>query len=362
MRKQVAGPAPAAFFFVLLNLGNLMPPEASASPGLTETLANLNIFYILAIVAVLTVLRLALVGVKNAAARSVAEIFESGMIAVALVFLIIRPFILQAFYIPSPSMEPTLLGKNNSGDRILVNKFEYRTEQPHRDDVVVFRAPPAATRPDLPDDSEFIKRLIAMPGDRLEVHGGYMIVGGLRINHFKLRQTLAQAGVFGVDAQNLANQDIGIDQADHHAKYVPNGVMADAHLVTKEQLSQIFSNMPHTSVEIHPGYTVLNGTTLKEPFIAEDPDYDLKISDGQSLKNDFGTNSFRLQGESISPSQFALLWAKPTEPLPAGHYMMMGDNRNDSKDSTEWGPLEAARVVGRAQFIFWPLSRLGVIH
>ena len=60
------------------------------------------------------------------------------MIAVALVFLIIRPFILQAFYIPSPSMEPTLLGKDNSGDRILVNKFEYRTEKPHRDDVVVF--------------------------------------------------------------------------------------------------------------------------------------------------------------------------------------------------------------------------------
>ena len=42
--------------------------------------------------------------------------------------------------------------------------------------------------------------------------------------------------------------------------------------------------------------------------------------------------------------------------------MMMGDNRNDSNDSTNWGPLEARRVVGKAQVIFWPPSRLGLIH
>lgn len=335
-----------------------MPPEASASPGLTETLANLNIFYILAIVAVLTVLRLALVGVKNATARSVAEIFESGMIAVALVFLIIRPFILQAFYIPSPSMEPTLLGKNNSGDRILVNKFEYRADQPHRDDVVVFRAPLAATRPDLPDDSEFIKRLIAMPGDRLEVHSGYMMAGSKRINHPELRQELAKAGVFGPEAQAVGD----VDQADHHAKYVSNGVMADTHLVTKTELAKIFTGMESAPVSVHPGIVILNGVTLNEPFIAEDPDYDLKIYNGESLKHDYSFGIWILDGQPITQSRFNTLWAGPTQPLPAARYMMMGDNRNDSKDSTVWGPLESDRVVGRAQFIFWPLPRLGVIH
>ena len=336
-----------------------MPPEASASPGLTETLANLNIFWILAIITVLTVLRLALVRVKNPTARSAAEIFESGMIAVALVFLIIRPFILQAFYIPSPSMEPTLLGKDNSGDRILVNKFEYRTEKPHRDDVVVFRAPLAATRPDLPDDSEFIKRLIALPGDRLEVHSGYMMVGGKRINHPELRRELAKAGVFGPEAQALGD----VDQADHHAKYVEGGVLADTRLVTTTELAKIFTGMESSPVLVHPGFVILNGVTLKEPFIAEDPDYDLKINNGESLKHDYGdSEGWSLDGQAIPQDQFTTLWADPTQPLPAARYMMMGDNRNDSKDSTVWGPLEAGRVVGRAQFIFWPLSRLGVIH
>ncbi len=335
-----------------------MPPEASASPGLTETLANLNIFYILAIVAVLTVLRLALVPLRNPTARSVAEILESGMIAVALVFLIIRPFILQAFYIPSPSMEPTLLGKNNSGDRILVNKFEYRVDKPHRDDVVVFLAPLAATRPDLPDDSEFIKRLIAMPGDRLEVRSGYMMAGSKRINHPELRQELAKAGVFGPEAQAVGD----VDQADHHAKYVSNGVMADTHLVTKAELAKIFTGMESAPVSVHPGIVILNGVTLNEPFIAEDPDYDLKIYNGESLKHDYSFGIWILDGQPIPQSRFNTLWAGPTQPLPAARYMMMGDNRNDSKDSTVWGPLEARRVVGRAQFIFWPLPRLGVIR
>ncbi len=336
-----------------------MPPEASASPGVAETLANLNIFYILAIVAVLTVLRLALVPLRNPLARSVAEILESGMIAVALVFLIIRPFILQAFYIPSPSMEPTLLGKDNSGDRILVNKFEYRLDKPHRDDVVVFLAPLAATEPDLPPDSEFIKRLIALPGDRLEVHSGYMMAGTKRINHPELRRSLAGAGVFGPEAQAQGGE---VDQADHHAKYVPGGVMADTHLVTPEQLAKIF-NVEPSEVSVHPGIVILNGVTLNEPFIAEDPDYDLKINNGESLKHDFAdSEAWSLDGQAISKAQFDALWAGPTQPLPAARYMMMGDNRNDSKDSTVWGPLEAHRVVGRAQFIFWPIPRFGVIH
>ena len=101
--------------------------ETAASPSLTETLANLNILWILGIIVALSLVRLAFVSSKSETARSVSEMLESGMIAVALVFLIIRPFVIQAFFIPSPSMEPTLLGKNNSGDRILVNKFGYRS-------------------------------------------------------------------------------------------------------------------------------------------------------------------------------------------------------------------------------------------
>ena len=79
--------------------------------------------------------------------------------AMALVFFIIRPFIVQAFFIPSASMHPTLL----EHDHILVNKFIYRFREPKLGDVVVFKSPPEAN----PDGQErdFIKRVVGIPGD-----------------------------------------------------------------------------------------------------------------------------------------------------------------------------------------------------
>ncbi len=337
----------------------MQPPftDTPSPAGLTETLANLNILWILAIVAGLTVLRLAFVYLPSDHARSFAEILESGMIAVALVFLIIRPFVLQAFFIPSPSMEPTLLGKDGSGDRILVNKFGYRFGKPQHDDVVVFLAPPAA----MAGDPEFIKRLIGLPGDRLESVAGVVTINGKPHNHADLRQTLADAGEFGPEAKANSEPDL---QADHHVKFVAGGVLADNHLVTKERLAQIYTGQKDIPVSVTPGYNIRNGERLAEPFIAEDPDYDMKIYHGEPIKHEHGPyqEDFKWNNKPLSPMEFQQEFAQPTEPLPAGHYMMMGDNRNDSNDSTNWGPLEERRVVGKAQLIFWPPSRLGVIH
>ena len=337
----------------------MQPPfsEAPSTVGLTETLANLNILWILTIIAGLTVLRLAFVYLPSDHARSFAEILESGMIAVALVFLIIRPFVLQAFFIPSPSMEPTLLGKDGSGDRILVNKFAYRLGRPHRDDVVVFLAPPAA----MAGDPEFIKRLIGLPGDKIESVAGVVTIGGKTHNHNDVRQTLADAGEFGADAKANPAPDL---QADHHVRFVPDGVLADGRLITKQRLSEIYTSQKDTPVTVTPGYNIRNGEKLSEPFVAEDPDYDMKIYRGKPLKHDHGPYQelFEWDDKQISPMEFQQEFAQPTEPIPAGQYLMMGDNRNDSRDSTVWGPLEERRVVGRAQLIFWPPSRLGIIH
>jgi signal peptidase I len=334
-----------------------MLTDNPASSGLTETLANLNILWILAIIAVLTILRLAFVYLPSDIARSAAEILESGMIAVALVFLLIRPFVLQAFFIPSPSMEPTLLGKNGSGDRILVNKFEYRLGKPRHDDVVVFLAPPAA----MEGDPEFIKRLIGLPGDKLETVAGIVTINGEPHNHADLRQKLADAGEFGPDAKSYDGPDL---QADHHVKFVADGVLADNRLITKERLAEIYTGQKDSPVTVQPGYNIRNGQKLDEPFIAEDPDYDMKIFHGEPIKHEHGPyqEEFKWNGQPISPTEFQTEFSQPTEPLPMGHYMMMGDNRNDSNDSTNWGPLDEHRVVGRAQLIFWPPSRFGAIR
>jgi signal peptidase I len=96
------------------------------------------------------------------------ELLNSIFVALAFVFVILRPFVVQAFWIPSTSMCNTLL----VGDRVIVDRLAYRFGSPHRGDIVVFKAPPAAD----PDGQEFIKRLIALPGDRVRVRRSQLFV------------------------------------------------------------------------------------------------------------------------------------------------------------------------------------------
>ncbi|MFV2085024.1 signal peptidase I [Micromonospora sp. LOL_021] len=79
-----------------------------------------------------------------------------------LVAVLVRAFVLQTFYIPSPSMEHTL----DINDRVLVNKVVYHFRSPERGEIVVFRAPPEWSSN--PDGEDFIKRVIGVGGDRVE--------------------------------------------------------------------------------------------------------------------------------------------------------------------------------------------------
>jgi signal peptidase I len=84
------------------------------------------------------------------------------LLTVAIVVaVLVRAFVLQTFYIPSESMERTLL----VNDRVLVNKLVYVFRAPHRGEIVVFRAP-RSWRSD-PADEDFIKRVIGAPGDHV---------------------------------------------------------------------------------------------------------------------------------------------------------------------------------------------------
>lgn len=89
------------------------------------------------------------------------------MAGLAALFLI--TFVIRTFYIPSDSMLPTL----HVGDVLLVNEFAYRFSNPHRGDIVVF-TPPIPTQ----SASSFIKRIIAVPGDRLRIENGSVFVNG----------------------------------------------------------------------------------------------------------------------------------------------------------------------------------------
>lgn len=160
------------------------------------------------------------------------EILESVAIAVILA-VIIRFFLFQPFYIPSGSMEPTL----KPGDRIIVNKITYRFSQPRRGDIMVFKYPRDPSR-------DFIKRIVGLPGETLEIKDSVVY-----INNKKIPQP-----------------------------YLPPG----------------------------------------------------------------------LQFGSFGPVN-----------IPEGSYFMMGDNRNNSEDSRVWGTLPRENIVGKAMFIYWPLTRIG---
>lgn len=178
------------------------------------------------------------------------EYLESIIVAVILA-LFVRTFVFQAFKIPTGSMKPNLL----VGDHLLVNKFIFapaasaieRALLPMRDidrgDVVVFKFPEEP-------DRDFIKRVIGLPGETLE----------------------------------LKNQTIFI-----------------------------------------------NGMPLVEPYADYVfPPASEGADDSADLRRRYGPVT-----------------------VPAGHYFMMGDNRDDSQDSRYWGFLPQSYVKGRALFIYW---------
>jgi signal peptidase I len=85
----------------------------------------------------------------------------------------IRTFVAEARYIPSGSMEPTL----QINDRLIIDKLSYDFEAPHRGDIVVFN--PTKTLRQEGFHDAFIKRVIGLPGETVEVKGGRVYINGI---------------------------------------------------------------------------------------------------------------------------------------------------------------------------------------
>ncbi|MBI3794297.1 MAG: signal peptidase I [Nitrospinae bacterium] len=101
------------------------------------------------------------------AKKSLAREYIEAIIIALLLALFIRSFVVQAFRIPSGSMIPTLL----VGDQILVDKLTFKFRKPERGEIIVFQYPKDVTR-------DFIKRIIGLPGDKLEVRDRKVFING----------------------------------------------------------------------------------------------------------------------------------------------------------------------------------------
>jgi len=126
------------------------------------------------------------------AKRAVRSAIEWVVIIVAalLVAFVVKTFLVQAFYIPSASMEPQL----NIRDRILVNKISYRLHDVNRADLVVFERPDCDQSD--PAIKDLVKRVIGLPGDEVEGKEGGVFVNGRRLleNYLPDDQTTGDFG------------------------------------------------------------------------------------------------------------------------------------------------------------------------
>lgn len=199
---------------------------------------------------------------------------------VILAVLVLRSFIVEPFRIPSESMLPTLL----KGDFILVNKFAYGLRlpvlntkligngQPARGDVVVFRYP-------LEPTIAYIKRVVGLPGDRLEYRGNQLFVNGQPAPLTPLAGNAAEPGYRQFDER--------LDQIEHRIQVLVNG---------RWGLAGFWAGL-------------------------------------QPRREPDGMVAWEYQ-------------------VPAGHYFVMGDNRDNSSDSRVWGPLPEENLIGKAFFIW----------
>jgi signal peptidase I len=208
----------------------------------------------------------------------------STLLFAVLIALGIRAFAIEPFRIPSGSMLPTLL----IGDHLFINKFVYGARlpftdyrlpgfrEPERGDVVVFsvaqtqdrmaRYYPADERPDLPR-TDFVKRIVGLPGDRIEVSAG---------------------GRVHVNGELVESPESGEVHVDDYGRRLT---------IRREALDGC----------VHD--------------VLDDPN------------------------QSRQP--------KPSITVPAGRYFMMGDNRDHSNDSREWGTVRKAELKGPAFILYW---------
>jgi signal peptidase I len=145
---------------------------------------------------------------RNPVLRFLGEL--PGLILMALVLaILIKTFLVQAFYIPSPSMDPTL----QRNDRVLVSKIPYYLGDPEHGDVVVFSDPTGKSQDrgvvggalhwlwekigvQQPDDEDYIKRVIGLPGDTVWAKDGKVFVNGERLDEpYVHQQTQWPSGV-----------------------------------------------------------------------------------------------------------------------------------------------------------------------
>ena len=242
-----------------------------------------------------------------------------------LLALVIRAVFIQAYKIPTGSMQPTLLGAEDykTGDHLLVNKFIYGStipfthgvrflptiRRPLRGDVIVFQYPKDPGK-------EFVKRCIALPGDTIRVLGKDVIINGSRLDEPWLRR-FPRDMYFGGEqpASMLIRDDLG-----------------PLILPRKGDVIKLSNNL------IFVGGRAITNRTVETRY-----------TDKNGLYESGRANYFTEYYQSVSKQTGTDTWVVKND-----CYWGMGDNRDNSSDSRFWGFIEFKYLEGVAVLVYWP--------
>lgn len=223
--------------------------------------------------------------------------YSRAFFPILLVVFILRSFVAEPFRIPSGSMHPTLW----EGDFILVNKFNYGIRlpilrnkafsvgNPKRGDVIVFKHAYDS------ESKDMIKRVIGLPGDRIQYKDKVIYVNGTPLKQIFLNETLDN---------NMQGQTWPVQRFEEKNDSKEKENDADA----KETGSNGSGS---------------NGSKVKE--------YNIFV---------------RADSFQHKPYEYADVV------VPADSYFVMGDNRDNSDDSRYWGFVKDEEILGRA-FLIW---------
>lgn len=191
--------------------------------------------------------------------RALSELMDSVVYAGVIVFMLIRPFLVQTFTIPTESMVQTLL----VNDYIIANKAIYRVSDPQYNDIVVFKPPKAALRPG-DGDIDFIKRCKGVPGDVIEIKDGVFYRNGV-----------AEKEPFVYLADGFVRMSRNFKLVRHRGRLMPvmyiddlanaePGLTSETYLVeTPEEMAEL---MALPAEPIPPGYYLMIGDNREGSF------------------------------------------------------------------------------------------------
>ena len=322
---------------------------------------------------------------QNEKAKSWLKEWADALLFAAVAALIIRTFFFEAYRIPTPSMEKTLL----TGDFLIVSKVNYGPRTPmvlgvpftniylpgfvmpwtrlpgfedvERNDIVVFNYPidiaPIAAK------TNYIKRAVGMPGDTLSIDDKELYVNGAEAQEFpgiqqiyqvdvRNRVRLSAAKVKAAGGRLYRQQNSGsyrIDMTKEVAETVSQWpevtdvqpfVLPDGFNEYDRRgfsFSNGFNNHHHLPATVVPskGQTITltpENYHLYENIITRYEKNDVDRKGDQFIINGEETNTYTIQQD---------------------YYFMMGDNRDNSEDSRFWGFVPQSHIVGKAGIIYF---------